>query len=61
MRAKAPNGAGRVRPITIGFRVTREQNAAMREVLAGLEIDPGWRVISENTHEAGIVCGECWP
>jgi hypothetical protein len=34
MRAKAPDGAGRVRPVTIGFRVTREQNAEIDELVA---------------------------
>lgn len=34
MRSKAPDGAGRVRPVTIGFRVTREQNAEIDELVA---------------------------
>ena len=34
MRAKAPDGAGRVRPVTIGFRVTREQNAEIDNLVA---------------------------
>jgi len=34
MRAKAPDHAGRTRDLTIGFRVTREQNDEINELVA---------------------------
>ena len=47
--------------LTVQLLDAREQNEALRGVVAGLEIDPGWRVVSETTHEAGVLCGDITP
>lgn len=54
MRAKAPDGAGRVRPVTIGFRVTREQNAAIDELVALSGMTKQDYIVSRLT-ERGII------
>ena len=54
MRAKAPDGAGRVRPVTIGFRVTREQNAEIDDLVAISGMTKQDYIVSRLT-ERGII------
>ena len=54
MRAKAPDGAGRIRPVTIGFRVTREQNAEIDELVAISGMTKQDYIVSRLT-ERGII------
>lgn len=55
MRAKAPDGAGRVRPVTIGFRVTREQNAEIDELVAISGMTKQDYIVSRLTERSVIV------
>lgn len=55
MRSKAPDGAGRVRPVTIGFRVTREQNAAIDELVAISGMTKQDYIVSRLTERSVIV------
>ena len=55
MRAKAPDGAGRVRPVTIGFRVTREQNAEIDELVAITGMTKQDYIVSRLTERSVIV------
>ena len=52
MRAKAPDGAGRVRPVTIGFRVTHEQNAEIDELVAISGMTKQDYIVSRLTNRA---------
>ena len=55
MRAKAPDGAGRVRPVTIGFRVTREQNAEIDELVAISGMTKQDYIVSRLTERSIVV------
>ena len=55
MRSKAPDGAGRVRPVTIGFRVTREQNAEIDELVAISGMTKQDYIVSRRTERSIVV------
>ncbi len=55
MRSKAPDGAGRVRPVTIGFRVTREQNAEIDELVAISGMTKQDYIVSRLTERSIVV------
>lgn len=55
MRAKAPDGAGRVRPVTIGFRVTREQNAEIDDLVAISGMTKQDYIVSRLTERSIVV------
>ena len=55
MRAKAPDGAGRVRPVTIGFRVTRDQNAEIDDLVAISGMTKQDYIVSRLTERSIVV------
>ena len=55
MRSKAPDGAGRVRPVTIGFRVTREQNAEIDELVSISGMTKQDYIVSRLTERSIVV------
>ena len=55
MRAKAQDGAGRVRPVTIGFRVTREQNAEIDDLVAISGMTKQDYIVSRLTERSIVV------